>query len=1185
MFNLYLKGLDIKGFKSFADKIELEFKNGITGIVGPNGSGKSNIADAVRWVLGEQSAKTLRGGKMEDVIFAGTENRKPLGLAEVSLTIDNSDKVLPIEYSEVTVTRRLYRSGESEYLINNIPYRLKDISELFMDTGIGKDGYSLIGQGKIDEILSTKSEDRRNLFEEAAGIVKYRTRKQEAEKKLENTEQNMVRIEDIINELQEQIEPLGKQSETAKRYLALREELKELEVNIILNNYDNNKIKLDKIAFDITELTENSKLNEEERAKIHIRNRELKEILEKIEIEYREATDIRLETEKNHENKQGNLQLLNERQENLNKEVDRIKGEIADEENILTSLDQKVSKKAEDKALTESEISKQNMILESINNEYEITNKNCNDYEQQIENSKTDLIQLIKENSDLNNKINSSQINLQNIENRKNQINREIENKRLKINGLGEAITVNNKIIENARCNSETIKQELLRIDNNIKKLENEQDILKTNRNNTFDRVKTIEAKYNALNSMEHDMEGFNRAVKAVINKYKDTDTVFGTVSDLMKVKKGFEVAIETALGAGIQNVVVDNEDTASELIDYLKRNNLGRATFLPLTTIKGRSASISKEAEQIKGYLGIAANIVEYDEKYRAAITNLLGRIIICEDLNSAKFIARKTDYNYRIVTLDGDVVNSGGSFTGGSTNLKNIGIFSRKNEIEELNTVLQSEKLKLGSLEGEIIDNNKAVSENRVDHDKFNKELQQITIEYNNEISKLNGLLKEKSELETSISDVCIELKQLAMEYDRNQEVIRSNKEYIELVDLKQREIEVNVDEIQILYKDFVLKKEECWNRITTEKIVLAEKSKTLESICENIKQLEQEKKGQHTKIQANHQLIEENKNKIDIEKELIEKNYKEIVVISEEIIRVRHRISELEFKKQELTGMLNENEKEASRYEEVITDLTTAIHKLEVSKSKLETESEAVINKLWDDYEMTIPDADKFRTEINSITDANRKLNELKAAIRNLGDININAIEEYKRVKERYEFLTNQMEDLIRAQESLIEVIEEMTNKMTKNFIEKFNIIRENFNYTFKELFGGGVADLKLEGEDVLNSGIEIIVQPPGKKLQALSLLSGGERGLAAIALLFAILKMKPTPFCVLDEIEAALDDANVNRYAGFLRKYSNDTQFITITHRKGSMAVADALYGVTMEEKGVSKMLSLKLNGGK
>lgn len=1182
---MYLKQLDIKGFKSFADKIELEFKNGITGIVGPNGSGKSNIADAVRWVLGEQSAKTLRGGKMEDVIFAGTENRKALGCAEVALTIDNSDKILPIEYSEVTVSRRLYRSGESEYLINNVPYRLKDISELFMDTGIGKDGYSLIGQGKIDEILSTKSEDRRNLFEEAAGIVKYRTRKQEAEKKLENTEQNIVRVNDIINELEEQIEPLSIQSETAKKYLGLREELKELEVNVILNNYDSGKNKLDKIASDIESLLENEKNYEFKKGQVLVVCQELKTELEKLEAGYKEAVNVRLETEKNHENKQGSIQLLNEKYDNLIRDIDRIQNDIEEEKMLLKDIDEKNIQIIENKNKIEVEIISQNSIVQEIYKEYEVINETCIKYETSIENSKTDLIQLLKENSDLNNKINSSQINIQNIENRKNQINKEIDNKNKRLEFVNESISQNENIMGELKIKSENVKKELTLLGNNIKRLEEEYNELKINRNIIFDKLKTHEAKFNTLNAMENDMEGFNRAVKAVISNYKDGKSVYGTVSDLMGVPKGFEVAIETALSAGIQNVIIDNENTASEMIGFLKKNNLGRATFLPLTTIKGRYANLNKDITEINGYKGVASDIVQYDSRYKAAITNLLGRILICDNLSSAKVIAKKTDYNYKIVTLEGDVVNSGGSFTGGSTNLKNIGIFSRKNEIHELKTSMEYETDNLKAIEAKMKDNQSTEGINKSNYEEKSLLLQDLTIEYNNELSKFNAGEKEKTDIIESISEVQIELKQLRNEMDKNNEFIEKNKIDIDLLIKRQGNIENNINQTQIQFKDYVVKKEDCWNRITSEKIILAEKSKTLEAIEESIKSLEKEKTIQNQKVVQNEILIKNNRDKTISERELIEKTTEEIKRISEGIILIRHQISDIEFKKHEINSKINENEKEILKYDEAINDLTLSIHKLEVSKSKIEAETEAVINKLWDDYELTIPDSTKYRKEIKSITEANKKLNELKTNIRELGDINVNSIEEYKRVKERYEFLNAQIADLNKAQESLIEVIEEMTAKMTQKFIEKFKIIKENFNYTFKELFGGGLADLKLEGEDVLNSGIEIIVQPPGKKLQALTLLSGGERGLAAIALLFAILKMKPTPFCVLDEIEAALDDANVNRYAGFLRKYSKDTQFITITHRKGSMAVADALYGVTMEEKGVSKMISLKLNGGK
>lgn len=1174
----------MKGFKSFADRIELEFKHGITGIVGPNGSGKSNIADAVRWVLGEQSAKTLRGGRMEDVIFAGTENRKAQGLAEVSLTIDNTEKVLPIEYSEVTVTRRLYRSGESEYLINNIPYRLRDISELFMDTGIGKDGYSLIGQGKIDEILSTKSEDRRNLFEEAAGIVKYRTRKQEAEKKLENTEQNIVRITDIISELEEQIEPLSIQSETAKKFLILREELKELEVNVVLHSYDSNKAKLDKIEKDIQELSGNEQTFEQEKLQRQALLLQYKEELEKLEATYREAVTVQLDTEKNHESKQGNLQLLNERHDNLIKDLNRIQKEIETEKNLLVELTHGINSAQENRLQVETEINQQNMLLEESNQKYESINNKCSNYEAEIESCKDETIQILKENSDLNNKATSSNINIKNIENRKEQINKDKDNRLTRQSNLELQKKQLEESMKALANQLEMEKRGLSEIDNQQKNQEEAFEDLKYKRNSNYDKLKTHEAKYNALTSMENDMEGFNRAVKAVISKYRDGQHIYGTVSDLMEVPKGYEVAIETALSAGIQNVIVDNEHTASEMIEYLKRNNLGRATFLPLTTIKSRFAGIDKEVSSIKGFLGIASDIVKYDEKYKPAISNLLGRILICDALSSAKMIASKTDYSYRIVTLEGDVVNAGGSFTGGSTNLKNIGIFSRKNEIADLKNLIANENSMLQQLEASLGKITESINEYKIKAEQKNAKLQEITIGYNHESSKLNALVKEAQDNNEAAEDLDIELSQLEQELQKNLSFVDQNTTSLATLADKQKQLELKTSMLQNEYRELLTEKELHWNKITGEKVVLAEKNKTLEAIDASITQLNNNKMLQDQKIIYNESMIIENSRKLVTEKEQMEIVAEEIKQVSQQIILIRHRISDIESKKHDCNSRISHVEGEMSNAEERMNDLKNAIHKLEIQKSKIETETEAIINKLWDDYELTIPDSEKYRKEIKSLGEANRKLNELKNNIKELGDININSIEEYKRVKERYEFLDAQVADLTKAQESLIEIIEEMTAKMTQKFIEKFKIIKENFNHTFKELFGGGIADLKLEGEDVLNSGIEIIVQPPGKKLQSLSLLSGGERGLAAIALLFAILKMKPTPFCVLDEIEAALDDANVNRYAQFLRKYSKDTQFITITHRKGSMAVADALYGVTMEEKGISRMISLKLNGG-
>lgn len=1178
---MYLKRIEARGFKSFAEKIDVDFGRGITAIVGPNGSGKSNISDAIRWVLGEQSAKTLRGGKMEDVIFAGTENRKSLGCAEVSLTIDNGSGMLPFEYSEITVTRRLYRSGESEYLINNSICRLKDIVELFMDTGIGKDGYSLIGQGKIDEILSTRSEDRRNIFEEAAGIVKFKSRKLEAEKKLDSTKQNLIRITDIINELQEQIEPLLEQSKVAREYLNFKEELKSLEISLILNNFETSKKKLDKINEDIRALYDNKNLYEDKKINITSEIEGFKAKLKHLENELELRNNEKFEKEKNHENKLGGLRLLDERKENYSNEKDRLDSEIKELEEQIVELDKEEELFRGEKQEKVFELEEKKEKLEGVNSQFAEVNNNSRVFEESVQNKKSEAIQFLKEVSDLNNKISTSKVMMENLTNRKSQLDREKNNKNELLSNLQAEISKceNTLAEDNIKMNELKLSHE--KILSKLAALEMESKGHVLERNKCFDRLKTQEARHNSLSELEKDMEGFNRAVKSILSSYKGDNRVYGVVSDLITVPKGYETAIEIALGPAVQNIVIDNEQTAGMLINFLKKNNHGRATFLPLSTIKARSLSLKGEVTASNGYLGVASELISFDPRFFNILSSLLGRVLICDTLDNASKIAKLTDHSYRIVTLEGDVINTGGSYTGGSINSKGSGIFSRKNEISELKEKIEIEKKLLEKTEEKLEKNAFEANIYRSTQSTITLDIQNITVKLQteeNRIKVLNGQLNSYGE---DINDINTELKHIANQCVENEEFVKSKISDLDKINSLHNEAENEINTLQEELKKYQVDKEKLWEQITSEKISIAEINKSIEAIDNKIIKLQGERNSYRTKIEQHQRALEENSIKIEeIHKEIIV-NKENLAIIESEIEKVKNEIAIVDENIKSLSEDMEAREKSLKAMEEEINSVVLSIHKYEMSTSKLEAETEMLTTKLWDEYELSIAGAVKYRIQLNNISEANKRLNQLKTNIKELGDVNVNSIEEYKRVTERHSFLLEQKNDLCNAEETLVQIINEITKKMEIQFVESFKIIREHFNFTFKELFGGGYADLKLEGDDVLNTGIEIIVQPPGKKLQSLSLLSGGERGLAAIALVFAILKMKPTPFCVLDEIEAALDDANVNRFAGFLREYSKNTQFIMITHRKGSMAVADALYGVTMEEKGVSKMLSLRL----
>ncbi|MBZ4663534.1 MAG: smc [Caloramator sp.] len=1181
---MYLKRIEVKGFKSFADKIELDFNGGITAIVGPNGSGKSNISDAIRWVLGEQSAKTLRGAKMEDVIFAGTETRKPLGCAEVSLTIDNSDGIVPIEYTEITVTRRLYRSGESEYLINNTPCRLRDIQEIFMDTGIGKDGYSLIGQGRVDEILSTRSEDRRNLFEEAAGIVKYKTRKLEAERKLENTRQNLLRIDDIISELESQIEPLREQSEVAKKYLSFKEELKELEINLILNNYNEAREKYKKITVDSDEINQTKEQEEKRKQILKEEVVSLKQNLVEIEKELERVSTERLELEKNQENKQGEIKVLNERYANFINEIDRLKNEIENNKEYILEVESSIQNLGLDNNEVLDEIQLIKNEIDKIEKEYNNLNQKYITIESDIDEKKSNLLQLLNDISQEKNKISSYEITLQNFDRRKEQINyirSQKEEELEKVKKEKEKNDINYNNLSEKRKNKTDLFNSVLQ---QISFLEQEGKRLQSEKNNLISDLRSKEARCNALVSMENELEGFNKATKYILTNYKENFGVLGAVSDIIKVPKGYEVAVEIALGAAIQNIVVKNESVAIQLIDVLKKNNIGRVTFYPLNTVKYKPYIIDQKIKQMSGYLGLANEIVSFDEVYKNVVGNILGRVLICDNLENAKNIAKEIDYALRIVTLEGDVINAGGSFTGGSV-AKSHGIFSRKNEIEELNTDIKTLKETALKYDKNIALNNEKINDYFIKKNEIEQEIKSIEKEIQILVGKQLFYEKQIEDINKNIKDIEVELEHIEIETQNVKKKLEEREQQLKLLEEKQSLIQEYVENTQRDIKDLQVKKDVLYKELTDKRILYAEKNKILEGISERRKQLEKEKNNYENRIK-NYELEIENLNiKIEQTKENIRKNLIELQKYAEDIIKVKEEYYLFEGKKREFTDIIQSKERDIVAIEESIASIINSIHKLDIMKNKLENEIEVLTNKLWEEYELSIPQAVKYKKEIKNVGEISKRVNELKTNIRSLGDVNVNSIEEYKRVVERYSFLKQQREDLINAEKSLVGVINEMVQKMTEQFKYNFRIIRENFNLTFKELFGGGYADLRLDGEDVLNSGIEIIVQPPGKKLQTLSLLSGGERGLAAIALIFAILKMKPTPFCVLDEIEAALDDANVNRFADFLKDYSTRTQFIIITHRKGSMAAADTLYGVTMEEKGVSKVVSLKLEGGK
>jgi chromosome segregation protein len=1184
---VYLKTLEIQGFKSFPDKVVLEFGHGITSIVGPNGSGKSNISDAVRWVLGEQSVKILRGNKMEDVIFAGTELRKPVGFAEVSLTLDNSSKILPIDFNEVTVTRRVYRSGESEYYINKSACRLKDIHELFMDTGLGKDGYSIIGQGRIDEILSAKSEDRRQVFEEAAGISKYKFRKQEAEKKLELTRQNLLRLKDIINELELQIDPLWEQAEKAKKFLELRQELKVLEINVYLDTIEKLKKSLNEINkdYDIisSQLTDNQsdlkKLEnqlEELYAHVKVQDKEIEEMRNNLHnaqsgIE-RYQNEINI-LNNNIENNEINIKKIESDMKNINSKITNLKQELADKESLLQNLTN--SQKEMQSTIQHLEMENQK-IIQSI----EIENLT-------IDSLKSEIIEKMNEISEIKARINSLKVLENNFMDRKKAINKEVVEKTGYIENLSE-------LIKKLEADYELTTSEIINKKETIKKCNIElvnsrqqYSSLINKYNQLVSSSKEKISKKTLLEEMERDFEGYSKSVKQVLVEWKKGKLknlkIHGVLSQLISVPRQFITAIEVALGPAMQNIVVENEQDAKMAIRFLKSNQLGRATFLPISSVGGnvlddRGGKISS----FPGYLGIASQVVSFDSRYQGIVNSLLGRVVIVDNIDSGIRMAREFGYKFRVVTIEGEVLNPGGSLTGGSVNKINS-FLSRAKEIETLNEEItdiqrvitdiskemDEKAAAIKQLEDYIQEVEKSLKEFESRHITLEADIKHNTSSHHSLLENIKALQKENEQLNEQIDNTMNEI----LKFSDNIKVLQDEI----------RQTETIITQKQVDNKAEIEAKENLNQAILDKKITLGSINKDIDVTYERIKVLQyemddyennkKEKKLEYTALHKQNEILRG---------QIIDKN-KEIEGLENSIKTLQNRIEQFLKERNNAEQNISAYQSAIKAKRENISLLQEEFHRLENKKMRTEIELENYVNKLWDDYGQTFTTALEYRKDIGSVSQAQKQINTLKNEIKDLGNVNVNAIEEYKHVKERYEFLSKQKNDLEEAEAGLVKVINDMLHLMKKQFSDQFKVINENFNIVFSQLFGGGRAELRLsDPDDVLESGIEIEVQPPGKKLQNLMLLSGGEKAFTAIALLFAILKVRPTPFCILDEIEAALDDVNVYRFAQYLKQYSQQTQFIVVTHRRGTMEVADILYGVTMQERGISKLISLQMD---
>ena len=1181
---MFLKRLELQGFKSFADKTVLEFMPGITAVIGPNGSGKSNISDSIRWVLGEQSMKSLRGNKSEDIIFAGTQNRKSLGFAEASIVIDNSDGKLPIEFAEVVVTRRIFRNGDSGYFINKTPCRLKDVLELFMDTGIGKDGYSIIGQGKIDEILSNKSEDRRNIFEEAAGIVKYRARKTESEKKLEQTKLNLLRINDILSEIEANIEPLKKQSDKAKKFLELRDELKSIEIGLFLYNIDNYKEQLKKLAEDIDIILSEQKEEESRLSVIQNLKENLKLELEEVITKIEETQNLGFESEKK-------IEQINSE---INVAETKITNNIQNRETYLKEIEELNKRNTEIKEEKDNRISKKDNFLanrekfakeleEKEKTLHEISSK-FSDEEKKIEEKKKQVEQNTEVKYENREKINTIEINNDNLSKRGKTVQNEITDT---ISKLDEKRMIKSELLKTFN-EKEAKRNECEKRLNEIKTKKDEANTKILNYENKINDLSTElrvkDSKQKFLSEMEKEKEGYSRAVKALLLECeKDSKLnkgVKGVLANIITVPTEYQIAIETVLGQTLQNIVTETEEDAKKLIEYLRKNNLGRASFLPIASVKGKKVDRLIK-NNLQGVIGIANDLVKADKEYEGIILNLLGRTVVVENMDTAIILARQNSYGFRIVTLKGDIINPSGAISGGSIAQKTSSIIGRTSQIKELEKEIEKLKQEIEKVSKEKEEYEESIEDLLEEITSIEQSSQEIQIEYATEKQRIESLEESILNLETRLESLKTESKQI-------EQTILENEKQKSTIKEKTMELEKEIEAISGEIQAFAEKDKENQKyiddlnfEITNLKISLSSFDESSNSMQEILERIETELQANTSKIESKQeqskQVLEENEKL----KKTIENLKQSIEQIKQEVSLSSETVEKLKQEKIEKNNSITKTETEIEEKYRIIEEIKNQANKLEVKKSKIDVELEQIINKMWEDYEITPNTAGEYKKP-NDIAETTKNVKNLREKIKELGSINIDSIEEYKQTKERYDYMCEQRLDLENSSNKLKKVIQDMTKIMKEQFEAQFKTINKNFGEVFKELFGGGKAELRLtDEEDILNCGIEIEVQPPGKKLQNMSLLSGGERAFTAIALLFAILKINPAPFCVLDEIEAALDDVNVYRFADYLKKFTQDTQFLVITHRKGTMEASDTVYGITMEESGISKLLSMKL----
>ena len=1179
---MYLKSIEVQGFKSFANKILFEFHNGITGIVGPNGSGKSNVGDAVRWVLGEQSAKSLRGASMQDVIFSGTENRKPMGFASVSITMDNSDHKLPIEFDEVTVTRRVYRSGESEYRINGSACRLKDINELFYDTGIGKEGYSIIGQGQIDKILSGKPEERRELFDEAVGIVKFKRRKAAAQKKLEDERQNLVRVNDILSELTRQLTPLEKQAETAKIYLKKRDELKVLDVNMFLLEMEESRTELaaleEKLAISERDLKENSQKYES----IRIEYDRLEEKIGGLD------GQIDSERARNNENQLKRQQLAGQ-MEVLREQIRSVETSRKNQLERLETIEKDLTERKKELEASRLELNGLKEERKQAQEEEEDTSVENDAIEasishlnREIEGDKSEIIRILNQRASTKGKIQRYDTMMEQNQIRRAEVSQRLLRLRSEENEQEDSLKELQEKYETVSEKIEDLTEESRTYEEAVEKIRREL----VRQNQQAEQGQTAfhreASRLESLKNITERYDGYGNSIRRCMEQKSREPGLLGVVADLIKVEKAYEVAIETALGGSIQNIVTSDEDTAKRMIDFLKKNKFGRATFLPLTSVGLRGGFTDNGALKEPGVIGLASTLVQADQQYEGLVRYLLGRVVVADTIDHAVALARKYRYSLRIVTLEGELLSPGGSMTGGAfKNSSNL--LGRRREIEELEESVKLLKKDLDAL-------NQAIDENRSKRNALRDKIAALAEKLQKEYLVQNTAKMEISQMESRRDETASgyhHLKDEAVEIETQMAEIKEEKHRI------QEELDASVKQEQEL-NDRIEKNQKA---LKEEQANLTEQKQRFENVhlkLAGFLQKEDFLKQNTSRIEREVRTL--NEEKVSVQKKM-EDGEKETLEKEENLKKIQETIdsgADVQKEAEEKIRVLTE-EKNACMVtqkgffteREALTEQKSLLDKenfrLSARQEKLVESRDARINDIWEQYELTPGSAREMkREEYQEMNQLKKAVLDLKNEIRSLGSVNVNAIEEFKEISERHSFLKGQHDDLVESEKALLGVIDDLDAGMRRQFEENFVKIQTEFDKAFRQLFGGGHGKLELvEGEDILEAGVRIIAQPPGKKLQNMILLSGGEKALTAIALLFAIQNLKPSPFCLLDEIEAALDESNVARYANYLHKLTKNTQFIIITHRRGTMAVADRLYGITMQEKGVSTQVSVNM----